>query len=63
MPFRSPTGADLFEYAEKIIDGGVNIAKEGILYEMLNHIKTTEGQPVMSDLEFKNFLSAYCSWK
>ena len=55
MPFRSPAGADLFEYAEKIIDGRVDIAEGGILYEMLNHIKTSEGQPVMSDLEFKNF--------
>ncbi|MFL2823101.1 MAG: cytochrome P450 [Paracoccaceae bacterium] len=55
MPFRSPAGADLFDYAEKIINGSVDITKEGILFQMLNHIKTSEGQPVMSDLEFKNF--------
>ena len=55
MPFRSPAGADLFDYAEKIINGSVDISKEGILFQMLNHIKTSEGQPIMSDLEFKNF--------
>lgn len=55
LPFRSPAGADLFDYAEKIILGKVDIAEEGILFQMLNQIRKIQDQPIMTDLEFKNF--------
>jgi len=49
MPFRSPAGVELYDYAADIMAGNKKLAKNGLLAQMLN------GEAVLDELEFKNF--------
>lgn len=50
MPFRSPAGVELFDYAQDILDGTRNISDDGILARVLN---SPEGR--IDGQDFKNF--------
>ncbi len=49
MPFRSPAGAELYDYAADVINGRRAIDKSGLLHHMLN------SDDALNELEFKNF--------
>ena len=50
MPFRSPAGADLYDYADKVISGETKVSSEGVLARVLG-----SAEPGMSAADFKNF--------
>ena len=52
MPFRSPAALDLYDYAEKILNGEIPIDKNGVLSKVLS---TNSAEKVMQPHEFKNF--------
>jgi len=52
MPFRSPAALDLYDYAEKILNGEIPIDKNGVLSKVLS---TNSAEKVMQSHEFKNF--------
>ena len=52
MPFRSPAALDLYDYAEKILNGEIPIDKNGVLSKVLS---TNSAEKVMESHEFKNF--------
>ena len=52
MPFRSPAGADLYDYADQILHGKKAIDPEGVLARVL---ASNEADGVMEDRDFKNF--------
>ena len=49
MPFRSPAGVELYDYAQDLLDNRRNLAEEGILAKMMLD------ENGLSELEFKNF--------
>ncbi len=49
MPFRSPAGVELYDYAQGILDGARHVDENGILARVLNGDSAIQGQ------EFKNF--------
>jgi len=49
MPFRSPAGVELYDYAEDLLHNRRAVAEEGILAKMLSD------ENGLRDLEFKNF--------
>jgi len=49
MPFRSPAGVELYDYAEEILSGRKPIADNGILTHMMND------DEALDELAFKNF--------
>jgi cytochrome P450 len=54
MPFRSPAGLELFEYAQRLADERRAQPRDDVVTRML--ADTIDGQP-LSDLEFKNFFT------
>ena len=50
MPFRSPAGADLYDYADKVMSGETKVSSEGVLARVLG-----SAEPGMSATDFKNF--------
>ena len=50
MPFRSPAGADLYDYADKVMSGETKVSSEGVLARVLG-----SAEPGMSAADFKNF--------
>ena len=50
MPFRSPAGADLYDYADKVIAGDKKVSGDGVLARVLG-----TADPGMSPSDFKNF--------
>ncbi len=54
MPFRSPAGVELFEYAQKLADDRRAHPKDDVVTKLL--APTMDGEP-LSDLEFKNFFT------
>ena len=50
MPFRSPAGVELYDYAQSILDGGRTVSEDGILTRVL---RSEEGR--IEGQEFKNF--------
>ena len=50
MPFRSPAGADLYDYVDKILSGETKVSSEGVLARVL-----CSAEPGMSAADFKNF--------
>jgi cytochrome P450 len=54
MPFRSPAGIELFEYAQKLADDRRANPKDDVVTKLL--APTMDGEP-LSDLEFKNFFT------
>jgi cytochrome P450 len=54
MPFRSPAGIELFEYAQKLADDRRANPKDDVVTKLL--APTIDGEP-LSDLEFKNFFA------
>ncbi|TVR34612.1 MAG: cytochrome P450 [Nitriliruptor sp.] len=54
MPFRSPAGLELFEYAQKLADDRRADPKDDVVTKLL--APTMDGEP-LSDLEFKNFFT------
>ena len=55
MPFRSPAGIELFEYAQKLADDRREHPQEGDVVTKLL-APTMDGEP-LTDLEFKNFFA------
>ena len=51
LPFRSPAGAELFGYADRILAKETELDQEGVLARVLAERDTTS----MNDLAFKNF--------
>ena len=49
MPFRSPAGLELYEYAEDLLSNRRSVAKEGILAKMM------QSENGLDELGFKNF--------
>ena len=49
MPFRSPAGVELYDYAADVMAGRRQLEKNGLLAQMLDDDK------VLDELEFKNF--------
>jgi len=49
MPFRSPAGAELYDYASEILSGKRIVDSSGLLHLMLN------SDEALDELEFKNF--------
>ncbi len=49
MPFRSPAGMDLYDYAANVMAGNVKLDKTGVLAQVLN------AEESLDELEFKNF--------
>jgi len=49
MPFRSPAGLELYEYAAQVIDGRKKVSEEGVLAQMLKDENRLDEQ------DFKNF--------
>jgi len=49
MPFRSPAGVELYDYAADIMAGRKKLEKNGLLSHML------DSEAVLDELEFKNF--------
>jgi cytochrome P450 len=54
MPFRSPAGIELFEYAQKLADDRRANPTDDVVTKLL--APTMDGEP-LSDLEFKNFFT------
>ncbi len=54
MPFRSPAGVELFEYAQKLADDRRANPRDDVVTKML--APTMDGEP-LSDLEFNNFFT------
>lgn len=54
MPFRSPAGAELFEYAAEIAHDRRANPRDDVITQLL--APTMDGEP-LSDLEFKNFFT------
>jgi cytochrome P450 len=54
MPFRSPAGIELFEYAQRLADARRSEPKDDVVTAMLS--PTMDGEP-LTDLEFKNFFT------
>jgi cytochrome P450 len=54
MPFRSPAGIELFEYAQRLADARRADPKDDVVTAMLS--PTMDGEP-LTDLEFKNFFA------
>jgi cytochrome P450 len=54
MPFRSPAGIELFEYAQKLADDRRANPRDDVVTQLL--APTMDGEP-LSDLEFKNFFA------
>jgi cytochrome P450 len=54
MPFRSPAGIELFEYAQRLADDRRADPKDDVVTKLL--APTMDGEP-LSDLEFKNFFT------
>ncbi len=54
MPFRSPAGVELFEYAQRMADDRRENPKDDVITKML--APTMDGEP-LTDLEFKNFFA------
>jgi len=54
MPFRSPAGIELFEYAQKLADDRRANPTNDVVSKLL--APTMDGEP-LSDLEFKNFFT------
>lgn len=52
MPFRSPAGADLYDYADQILQGRKKIDPDGVLSRVL---AANENDGVMEERDFKNF--------
>ncbi|MDE2914482.1 MAG: cytochrome P450 [Paracoccaceae bacterium] len=52
MPFRSPAGAELYDYADTIISGDRPVDPDGILALVLG---ANRAEPVMEGRDFKNF--------
>ena len=50
VPFRSPAGADLYDYADKVMSGETKVSSEGVLARVLG-----SAEPGMSAADFKNF--------
>jgi len=49
MPFRSPAGLELYEYAQELLDKRRYLAEEGVLAKMM------QDKNGLNELEFKNF--------
>lgn len=49
MPFRSPAGVELYDYAAEIMAGRKQLEQQGLLAQML------DSDAVLDELEFKNF--------
>jgi cytochrome P450 len=54
MPFRSPSGIELFEYGQRLADARRANPKHDVVTQML--APTMDGEP-LTDLEFKNFFA------
>lgn len=54
MPFRSPAGIELFEYAQKLADDRRATPSDDVVSKLL--APTMDGEP-LSDLEFNNFFT------
>ncbi len=54
MPFRSPAGVELFEYAQKLADARRADPRDDVVTKML--APTMDGEP-LTDLEFNNFFT------
>jgi cytochrome P450 len=54
MPFRSPAGMELFEYAQRLADERRSTPTDDVVTKLL--APTMDGEP-LSDLEFKNFFT------
>jgi cytochrome P450 len=54
MPFRSPSGIELFEYAQRMADARRAEPRDDVVTKML--APTMDGEP-LTDLEFKNFFT------
>lgn len=54
MPFRSPSGVELFEYAQRMADARRAAPSDDVISQML--APTMDGQP-LTDLEFNNFFT------
>jgi cytochrome P450 len=54
MPFRSPAGIELFEYAQRLADARRSEPKDDVVTAMLS--PTMDGEP-LTDLEFKNLFA------
>ena len=52
MPFRSPAGVELYDYAQGVMDGEIDVDPEGILARVLG---ANDAQGVMQAQDFKNF--------
>ena len=52
MPFRSPAGVALYDYAQAVMDGKKDVDPEGILARVLG---ANDEQGVMEARDFKNF--------
>lgn len=52
MPFRSPAGVELYDYAQSVMDGDKEVDPEGILARVLG---ANDAQGVMQAQDFKNF--------
>lgn len=52
MPFRSPAGVELYDYAQSVMDGEKEVDPEGILARVLG---ANDAQGVMQAQDFKNF--------
>ena len=52
MPFRSPAGVELYDYAQGVMDGKKDVDPEGILARVLG---ANDEQGVMEAQDFKNF--------
>ena len=49
MPFRSPAGVELYDYAADVMAGNIKLDKAGVLAQVLN------AEESLDELEFKNF--------
>lgn len=54
MPFRSPSGVELFDYGQRLADARRGRGGDDVVAKML--APTRDGEP-LSDLEFKNFFT------
>ncbi len=54
LPFRSPAGIELFEYAQRLADDRRTNPTNDVVSKML--VPTMDGEP-LTDLEFKNFFT------
>ncbi len=52
MPFRSPAGAELYDYADEILQGQKPVDPDGVLARVL---AANQDDPVMQPGDFKNF--------